>query len=160
MKRSAILISILIVITATSHGQPASAGLFGPNCKKVHPQGIGLKNQIERNYKLMINEKNQGKIQNAYATYIILNRVNNQLSKLMGSDKNFRCFLDAEYSRSTYAWSQEFEGRKYGGPVKNLCLLWGYGCKATTKSYANPCDEFILRSDYEDCIEDHARPTG
>ena len=160
MKRSATLISILIVISTTTHLHSASAGIFGPTCKKVHPQGIDLKNKIERNYKLMMIQKNQGKIQNAYTTYKILNRLNNQLDDLMGSDKNYRCFLDAEYSRSTYAWSTEFAGTKYGGPVKNLCALWGYGCKATTTKYANPCDEFTLRTDYEDCIEDHARPTG
>ena len=150
---SSILLSVLVLPSA-------DAGLFGPNCKKVHPQGISLKKQIEKNYEQMVTQKNSGNIEKAYSIYKILNKKRNQLSELMGKDKNYRCFLDAEYSKSTYAWTQEYPGNRFGGPVKSLCLLWGYGCKPIQKTFVNPCDEYTLTRDYVDCIEDHARPTG
>jgi len=149
---SSFLLSALVLPSA-------DAGLFGPNCKKVHPQGISLKKQIEEKYQLMVTQKNAGNIEKAYSAYKILNKKNNQLSALMGKDKNYRCFLDSEYTKSTYAWSQEYPGNHFGGPIKSLCVLWGYGCQPVQETVVNPCDEYTLTRDYIDCIENHARPT-
>lgn len=113
---------------------------------------------IEKYYKIMLTKVGKSDYQSAYATYKVLNNRNNKLSNLMNSDKNYRCFLDADYEKSSYKWSQEYPGRKYGGPIKSTCILWQTGCKPTKTIY-DPCAEYTLARDYIDCIEDHARPT-
>lgn len=116
-------------------------------------------NQIAKYYPKMISEKTKGQYEKAYATYKLLNKKNVQLSNLMGSDKNYQCFLDADYEKSSYKWQSEYPGRNYGGSVKTICALWGVGCKPKANTYSNPCDQYTLARDYQDCIEDNARPS-
>ncbi|CAN2175175.1 hypothetical protein MCEMRE203_00150 [Candidatus Nanopelagicaceae bacterium] len=159
-KMQIVLILIALLGFSTLSSLPvANAGLFGPNCKKVHPQGITLMNQIAKYYPKMMSEKSTGSYTKAYATYKLLNKKNVQLSSLLASDKNYRCFLDADYENSSYKWQSEYPGRSYGGPVQTMCVLWGVGCKPRSKIYSNPCDEYKLARDYQDCIEDFARPS-
>ena len=133
-------------------------GIAGPNCEKVHPQGLIIKEKIVSYYEKMSAEYNSNDFANAYETYKLLNGANNEIGNLMSTDGNYDCFLDANYPDSTYEWFNKYPGNKFGGELKSLCVLWGVGCKAPKPRYTNPCDEYTLTEDYIDCIEDNARP--
>jgi hypothetical protein len=159
--RSQIFLSILILIgSQITMISGAQAGIFGPNCKKVHPQGMKLKSEITKYYTSMTNNFSARNYDKAYAAYKLLNKKNNSFSNLMSQDKNYRCFLDANYESSTYAWFQSYQGATYGGKTKSICQLWGLNCPAKKPNYYlnDPCAEFTLTRDYVDCIEDNARP--
>ena len=158
-RRIFTLIIILMVSQLTTYAT-AQAGIFGPNCKKVHPQGITLKNEVIKYYTSMTNNFAARNYDIAFAAYKQLNKKNNAYTKLINQDKNYRCFLDADYEKSTYAWFKSYQGAAYGGTAKDVCQLWGLKCPAKKpSSYANdPCSEYTLTRDYVDCIEDNARP--
>jgi len=161
MRKSIILLFAGVFLANFVFNLPsANAGLFGPDCKKVSPQVLVYKTKIIRLYEQMNSQKNKGFIVAAYTSYKSLNSEVNKLGALTNKDKNYRCLLDANYPQSTYNWKNTYPGMYFGGQLKNACKLWGYLCPIRPTAPINPCDEYTKTADYQDCIEDHARPTG
>ena len=151
-------VAIILAVVIGGSWLLEGKGIIGPNCEKVHPQGLIIKQKISKYYEQMLAEYNASDFTSAYETYKLLNDANNEKSNLISTDKNYRCFLDADYPDSTYEWFQKYPGNEFGGDLKSLCVLWGIGCKESKPRFTNPCDEYTLTEDYIDCIEDNARP--
>ena len=159
LRAASLGLATCLALSFFSSAQVANAGLFGPDCNKVHPSGKRLMSDIARIYPNMVLHVNRFDYTKAFSAYKVLNKKNNELSNLMSSGKNYRCFLDTDYEKSSYKWIQEYPGRGYGGTVKTPCILWGVGCRTVKNPYANPCDGYTLAADYRDCIEDQSRPS-
>ena len=149
-KRRIFILPLLLSLLFGSHSIP-SASAITLGCSKAQRDARIFASNFERNKNLEANLFSKGSYQQAYKAYY---EAQANFQKLYDAVlKSPKCFSVSQRNAFTKNYNRFYK-------QVGACDLYGYTiCSRWIKPQnSDPCAIYKLARDYQDCIEDHARP--